>query len=1500
MTHFFDSAGVQKLWDTYEEHAFRDDSAIVPCSCHHKEVQMFKAMRSWFGDSAGARDKYPESSWYSGNFDSHVEQCGAEVAAPTIDWSQYHVVEFVREDVLAECIDILYSDDSPVDHISSSESDVGNIADTWRNNESSFVVNATEVTACVSATYRARNATNALKAAHQLDGSKWLTLSYEECVRDHAPCLDKVVRLLGVDPFGARMQFDFEAGLAEAARKHNERMRRIREMRRAMGEAPATSAELAALASGMSDSTYSAHAHAWAPATALVSRAAGALRAENRQLRSLLEEREAAVKELEGEHAVTDAPCEGCSHLSVSANPYSSSSNPSRQARDAMVEQRDEERERSLSKRSAALQGAEHAAPSCAGAGSLPAELLLEGRKPSLEACGAQWQTQRGHVITAGGPDFEAPDVFAGIRNTVELQMALINEGLGETTRPLYYFACDEASGGLEMANYLFELPNQYIVPGSHRACGPFDFSAFRAAADDVAARKHPVIAMGNSRADQFLFNLWGGSRGDAQLSDRLVVVIGMVRDVLEHRIVKYATAAAGGLDFEEWLQSSPREQQLRPLLELNATWENMMIRNAWDDMQTTSLTSITRAGSYGAGEAVAPPAKAAPLGGAAPASAHARVGVFGVHTDPKASLCVLAKTSGLPIPWRNYSKYPHESITFDAVNQTLNERVVKDLATADHREFLMVALATDRFYALATNLGCVGESKSLAQTTEANVAAALASTPTIGEPAAATAQAEPGRAGPTMDRLGNPVLPIGPEERPPCRKPYTDELAKEDCHPIFVASEQPLYYFMHTPKTAGTTVSKMLMRMPAKWLVPGSQPSEDFNFTEFTQHAAEVAQRDHAVVAFSHLPPHLWIWKARGLERFGSPKQDAIMHALTRRPVIVIGLLRDTLTQRLSYFDDFVRPRYLRQYYHPTITPHADMLSWAKAPSQTFDGAWGGDYPEALQFRPFFSLLFNSGNNSAWKATDMNEAYEQMHLMVSGTGASLGFVGLHSNVAASMCVLARTTRLPIPWSEITDEESRSAAQERFVQERPAATLKSFNDTTAAAILSRDARELLFVALTKARFQELASSVGCIPAGTAAAAAALSVSKLRAPKPSAAFALPSPGLAVAPLPASQLATKAADAPARFMIVSMAHSGGTFLESLLNQHPEVTSWAELLRVHAGEGVAGSVTKAWQVLEQFAATPAGGAQDAADVAKARAKRLQGFRWLNGHGGFDLRWYPPRNTTERFGPWLREHNVKLIFLERKSSIDMQIANYRHDRALARRQVDLNTSELSLNDRMNVDVPHLMQGLNDIDRVWKEYARWATENLEPANLLHLTYDQLRDAPQEAVNRVFDHLGVPHVGVDLSAATGKMGVACTRDGLSNPDAVAFALVGTKWEGEVSECMPAPPQPPSSPPPPPWHPPLVDEQSWLRTAVGTNTSPDPRLQAERTGQVLEVFARAKDERRRDISGALAELAKARAQFAQAEEHLAQARVGEQLLKQEQVEAFGTLARNEVS
>ena len=77
--------------------------------------------------------------------------------------------------------------------------------------------------------------------------------------------------------------------VVEAARKHKARMAHARELRHAIGDKPATFTQLTALASGMSESTYSGHTHAWSPATALAARAAASLRDENRRLRSLLD-----------------------------------------------------------------------------------------------------------------------------------------------------------------------------------------------------------------------------------------------------------------------------------------------------------------------------------------------------------------------------------------------------------------------------------------------------------------------------------------------------------------------------------------------------------------------------------------------------------------------------------------------------------------------------------------------------------------------------------------------------------------------------------------------------------------------------------------------------------------------------------------------------------------------------------------------------------------------------------------------------------------------------------------------------------------------------------------------------------------------------------------------------------------------------------------------------------------------------------------------------------
>jgi len=72
-------------------------------------------MRSWFNDTEATRSTYRDATWFSGNFDSkQVDACGgAEVRSPSVDWSPYFVVEWRRRDLLAECVDTLYSDDSP-------------------------------------------------------------------------------------------------------------------------------------------------------------------------------------------------------------------------------------------------------------------------------------------------------------------------------------------------------------------------------------------------------------------------------------------------------------------------------------------------------------------------------------------------------------------------------------------------------------------------------------------------------------------------------------------------------------------------------------------------------------------------------------------------------------------------------------------------------------------------------------------------------------------------------------------------------------------------------------------------------------------------------------------------------------------------------------------------------------------------------------------------------------------------------------------------------------------------------------------------------------------------------------------------------------------------------------------------------------------------------------------------------------------------------------------
>ena len=173
VSSFFDTPGVQKIWDTYEEHAFLDNSTLVPCSCQNQKVQMFKVMRSWFGDTETIRDAYRDAAWFNGNFDSSVQQCGAEVRGPKVDWSQYTVIEWIRQDTLAECVDMFYSEDSAVEYVSASNADVGNIAGMWQESWGNRGVNVTDITNCMQEIKREREAVNSVRSCRVFHSHFW-------------------------------------------------------------------------------------------------------------------------------------------------------------------------------------------------------------------------------------------------------------------------------------------------------------------------------------------------------------------------------------------------------------------------------------------------------------------------------------------------------------------------------------------------------------------------------------------------------------------------------------------------------------------------------------------------------------------------------------------------------------------------------------------------------------------------------------------------------------------------------------------------------------------------------------------------------------------------------------------------------------------------------------------------------------------------------------------------------------------------------------------------------------------------------------------------------------------------------------------------------------------------------------------------------------------------------------------------------------------------------
>eukprot|EP00900_Chrysochromulina_parva_P013947 jgi/Chrpa1/22553/Chrysochromulina_OHIO_Genome00025724-RA len=129
---------------------------------------------------------------------------------------------------------------------------------------------------------------------------------------------------------------------------------------------------------------------------------------------------------------------------------------------------------------------------------------------------------------------------------TEHLSAGLIHAGFATFIQPIYCFAWEAHADGNEIAKYLAMLPEQYIVPGSS-ASSTFNPRVFKASFDEaVDTRAHALIAFGQvDNITSFNEDGWfknpgyegGWVHSVRAATSRPIVVLGLMRDVLAHRV---------------------------------------------------------------------------------------------------------------------------------------------------------------------------------------------------------------------------------------------------------------------------------------------------------------------------------------------------------------------------------------------------------------------------------------------------------------------------------------------------------------------------------------------------------------------------------------------------------------------------------------------------------------------------------------------------------------------------------------------------------------------------------------------------------------------------------------------------------------------------------------------------------------------------------------------------------------------------------------------------
>ena len=280
----------------------------------------------------------------------------------------------------------------------------------------------------------------------------------------------------------------------------------------------------------------------------------------------------------------------------------------------------------------------------------------------------------------------------------------------------------------------------------------------------------------------------------------------------------------------------------------------------------------------------------------------------------------------------------------------------------------------------------------------------------------------------------------------------------------------------------------------------------------------------------------------------------------------------------------------------------------------------------------------------------------------------------------------------------------------------------------------------------------------------------------------------------------------------FLVVSRARSGTDWLRAMLNDHRRVCTEdeavgdiramrAKLLRRESLETVD---FKSDAILQTRLLNVATGnfwkhMKRDGDVLKCRCDsehvRARGFKWFNSQGGACP--LPPEayrhpkyaktpcsaRSNETLRAWIRDHSVRVIYLERLG-VEKYMSGFAHEnRSLPSHcSTDACAKKVAAGvGTVRVDVRSLLRKLR-LQQAEMAYLRtWAAT--AGAGYLPLQYDELRRDPVGVVSRIYAFLGVEAHATrpDLYARSMRKPL---HEYVENLDEVREALRGTPWAAD--------------------------------------------------------------------------------------------------------------------